>query len=109
MIPATYNFKDHYKGSTFEAIGIKFNFDITGAEILCQIKEKYNYPAIHEWKTGVNISVTDLSTGNITLEKIYEFDPPAGTYIFDVQIDFPNISNKTYIRGQIKIIQDVSR
>ena len=107
-IPAKYNFKDHYRGSTFQAVGLKFNFDITGATIICQIKQNTSSKFIHEWRTGINITVNDLVTGDISLDKISIFTPQAGNYVYDLQIIFPNTDSETYMVGTLKVIQDVT-
>jgi len=109
MIPAEYNLKNHYKGSTFAPIGIKFNFDITGATLICQIKKDENWQYIHQWKTGENITVIDLETGHISLNQILNFDAPAGNYVFDFQINYANGTSQTYIKGNLKIVQDITR
>lgn len=108
VIPAEYNFKDHYKGSTFEAIPIKFNFDITGATIVCQIKPQIGKEPVHEWRTGINITVVDLVTGDIVLQKINNFSPQARNYIYDLEIDFSNDDNQTYMIGKLTVIQDIT-
>jgi hypothetical protein len=108
VIPKTYNFQDHYKGSTFPAIPITFNFDITGSEIICQIRTQPNSPIIHEWKTGANITVVNEIIGSIILNKITEFKPNAGNYVYDLQIKFANGDTETYLKGNSKVIQDIT-
>lgn len=110
VIPAEYNFQDHYKGSTFNDIPIVFNFDITGATILCQIKKSENDSVIvYEWKTGTNITVVNASIGSISLNKVNIFDKPKGKYVYDLQIIFSDGTSETYLKGAINIIQDISR
>ena len=110
VIPATYNFPDHYKGSTFSPISIVFNFDITGATILCQIKKSEgDSVVVHEWKTGVNITVVNASTGSIALNQINVFDKPKGSYVYDLQITFDDGTCQTYMKGNVNISQDISR
>jgi hypothetical protein len=106
--PQIYNFKDHYKGSTLSPLAIKFNFDITGAEIICQIRTQANSPIIHEWKSGVNITVTNLLTGEIVLQQVNEFNPAAGNYVYDLQIKFVDGTSQSYMKGSLKVIQDIT-
>jgi hypothetical protein len=108
-IPGLYNFNDHYKGSTFSPLNVKFNFDITGAVIVCQIKKEIEAVVIHEWKTGDNITVVDLETGEIVLEQIDEFNASAGVYQYDLQIKFVDGTCQTYIKGTVKVIDDISK
>jgi hypothetical protein len=108
VIPAICNFKDHYKGSTFTARKIKFNFNITGAIITCQIRQQPGSPIIYEWKTGVNITVLDYLTGEIVLNQIEDFKPIAGNYVSDVQVKFANGTIQTYLKGGLRVFQDVT-
>lgn len=108
IIPARYDFKDHYRGSTFASIPLKFNFDLTGATIVCQIKPQVGAPFIHEWRTGTNITVNNLLTGDIILQKINDFAPQARSYVYDLEIDFPNGENETYMTGKLTVIQDIT-
>jgi hypothetical protein len=107
-LPGIYNFKDHYRGSTFRELSIKFNFDVTGAVITCQIRPQANGTIIHEWKTGVNITVNDLVTGDIVLQRILKFEPLARNYVYDLQILFADGTGDTYIKGTLKVIQDIT-
>jgi hypothetical protein len=106
--PQTYNFQDHYKGSTLSPLAIKFNFDITGAEIICQVRQQPNHPIVHEWKTGTNITVVNAVTGEIVLQQVNEFKPNAGAYIYDLQIKFVDGTNQTYMKGSLTVVQDIS-
>jgi hypothetical protein len=108
VIPSKYNLKDHYRGSTFTALPIKFNFDITGATILTQIRRQPNAEVIHEWLTGTNITVNNASTGDVVLQKILDFSPDPAVYDYDVKITFPDGVTETYIKGNIKVIQNIS-
>lgn len=107
-IPSLWNWKDHYKGSTFTPKNIKFNFDITGATITCQLKGAQGSSVIHEWKSGVNITVIDLVTGEIVLNQINEFKPIAGNYVWDLQVKYADGTGQTYLKGTLKVIQDVT-
>ena len=108
LIPAIYNFEHHYKGSSLLPLHIKTNFDITGAIIICQIKPEVNATAIHEWKTGVNITIVDALSGEFRLNQIDVFDPEAGKYIYDLQITFADGTSETYMKGKICVIQDIT-
>ena len=109
-LPQIYNFPDHYKGSTFNATSFVFNFPITGATFLCQLKNSArDTQVVYEWKTGVNITVVDALTGSIVLNQINKFDKPKGSYVYDLQIDFGDGTSQTYVKGTLLIHQDVSR
>lgn len=108
VIPAVCDFKPHYKGSTFSPRSIKFNFNITGATILCQIRKHPGSTVVHEWKTGVNITVVNATTGEIVLNQINNFDVLAGNYKYDLQITFADGTNQTYLQGAILVVQDTT-
>jgi hypothetical protein len=101
--PQKYNFKDHYRGSTLSPLGIKFNFSIVGAEIICQIKANANTSIIHEWKTGTNITVVNAATGEIVLQQVNKFNPAAGNYVYDLQINFGDGTSQSYMKGNLKV------
>lgn len=104
VIPSNWNWKDHYKGSTFSSKKIKFNFDITGATITCQLFAQQGSSVIYEWKTGVNITVLDLLTGEIVLNQINEFKQNQGNYVYSVKVKFPDNRVETYLKGTLKIV-----
>lgn len=108
VIPAVYNLQNHYKGSSLSPLRIKLNFDITGAVIICQIKQDVDSPAVHEWITGTNITVLDALTGEFTLNQIDVFAPEPCTYIYDLQVTLANGTSQTYLKGKIKVIQDIT-
>lgn len=108
VIPAIYNLQNHYRGSSFSALHIKLNLDITGAEIICQIKPDVDTPAIHQWITGTNITIIDAPTGEFLLDQIDVFDPEPCRYIYDLQITFADGTCETYLKGKIKVIQDIT-
>lgn len=107
-IPSNWTWNDHYKGSTFTPKNIKFNFDITGATITCQLKLQKGSSVIYEWKTGVNITVISLLTGQIVLNQINEFKPVAGDYVWDMQILFADGTSQTYLKGTQKVHPDIT-
>jgi hypothetical protein len=109
LLPDQKDLKPHYKGSTFLAMNIKFNFDITGATILMQFKSKSNSPVAFFWETGVNITVVDEPNGEIILQQVNELTPPSGNYIFDLQVKFADGTSFTYWRGNMTVIDDNSR
>jgi hypothetical protein len=108
LIPTIYNLKDHYKGSTLHPLHIKFNFDITGATIICQVKSIQCPKIIHEWKTGLNITTIDALNGEVVLNQVNKFNPLAGNYVYDLQIDFEDGTSESYMKGCLKVIQDIT-
>jgi hypothetical protein len=108
VIPAIYNLQTHYKGSSFLPLRIKLNFDITGAEIICQIKKDVDTPPVYEWITGTNITIIDALTGEFILNQINVFNPEPCRYIYDLQVTLANGTCQTYLKGKIKVVQDIT-
>jgi hypothetical protein len=108
VIPGTYNLQDHYRGSSLSPLRIRLNFDITGATIISQIKQDTNTTPVHEWKTGVNITVVDASIGEFILNQVDVFDPEPCRYIYDLQVILASGQSETYLRGKLKVIQDIT-
>ena len=108
VIPALYNLQPHYKDSSFSALHFKLNFDITGATILCQIKKDVDSPAVHEWVTGTNITIVDAPTGEFILNQINVFGPEPCRYIYDLQVITADGTSETYVKGKLKVIQDIT-
>ncbi len=103
ITPAVWNWKNHHRGSTFTPKKIKLNIDLTGAVVTCQIMAAGGSSVIQEWKTGVNITVLNLATGDIVLNQINEFKPVAGNYVWDLQVKFANGTAQTYLKGTQKV------
>lgn len=108
VIPGVYHLQNHYKGSSFSPLHIKINLDITGATILCQIKQDFDSTPVYEWTTGTNITVIDAPTGEFVLNQIDSFDPEPCKYIYDLQVTFADGTCQTYLKGKIKVIQDIT-
>jgi hypothetical protein len=108
VIPAVYNLQNHYRNSSFSGLLIKLNLDITGAVILCQIKKEVDATPVHEWVTGTNITVIDAPTGEFVLNQINNFGPEPCRYIYDLQVTFADGTSQTYLKGKLKVIQDIT-
>ncbi len=110
FIPAKYDFPDHYKGTTLCSKQFDFNFDITGVDILCQIKKKpTDKDFIYSWESGVNITIIDSLSGIFVLDQVNEFNKPVGEYCYDLRLFFPDGTNFVYIQGGFRIVQNISR
>ena len=104
IIPQIKSRKDHYKGSTLLPLNIKFNFDITGATITCTVRAVQGSSIIYEWKTGINITIVNLVTGEIILNQIDEFNPAVGNYIHSINIKFANGTSEPYAKLNQKVV-----
>lgn len=112
-----YDFPDHKRGDTFPSVAFTLTVDgvplnCSGSNVLSQFRAKDYSPVVLEFTT---------SDGTITIEgmdnNIIRFNErsgsdmlmDAGKYFYDVDIQFPDGTNKTYIEGTINITTDYSR
>lgn len=110
----TYNFPSHIKGDTFD--GAAFTLTLNGAAI--DLTDSIITMDVRLVKTGVSAKrFTSVANENITitvpLEGKFEInnqvvDINAGRYFYDIQIEFPDGTIKTYISGTWTIVQDVT-
>jgi len=112
MTPSIYNFPDVVREDTISSrqftitrtvSGVTNPEDLTGAIIKCTFK--------HEEETvlkeiGSGITVTNPSGGVFVIDAFTL--SKAGNYAFDIEITFSNDTKKTYIKGSIKILSDVT-
>lgn len=114
----TYNFPTHVKGDTFKSKKIQISsikdeissfLDLTGCQITIQFKGSVNSPVVFDFKTSNStILITNATEGEFELQSRI-INVLASTYVYDVQITFPDSSVKTYFRGSMKVESDVTR
>jgi|TARA_R110000868_G_scaffold120688_1_gene320400 hypothetical protein len=112
---SNYKIKNQYKNDTFD--GVRFTviasdtllpIDLTNVSIKTQFR--------YRTETGkIEKTITDLD--GITIEDavngIFKFDAfivdwVADVYYYDVQFTYSNGVVKTYIKGTVKVIQDIT-
>lgn len=83
--------------------------DLTGCTILIQIRKKANATT-----SEMSLSTTDNSisiggefNNQITLDKIVNI--AAGSYVYDMNITFPNSHVKTYLWGSFYVQEDITK
>ena len=112
MTPSIYNFPDVVREDTISSrqftitrtvSGVTNPEDLTGATIKCTFKheEEKVLKDIQTVRTVTNPSCSIFVIYAFTLSK-------AGNYAFDIEITFSNNTKKTYIKGSIKILSDVT-
>jgi hypothetical protein len=112
MIPATSNYNDAVRGDTVntrrftvtETVNdITTPLDLTGVVV----KVKFSTQAANLVKTiGDGVTIVDASGG------IFDIDEMTftvlGTYKYDIQFTFASGDVKTYVKGVIKIVEDIT-
>ena len=115
MTPTTYKINDQYKGDTFSGVTFtlkegaeKTPIDLTGAAILSQFRTKEVTGAIQQTLSiGSGITVGN-ATGGVFSFDAFVLDWNTGTFFYDIQITFTDGSVRTYIKGTLNVIQDVT-
>lgn len=85
--------------------------NLTGAIIRCQFRLNYDTPASF-MLTTVNsggITITNASQGQFHIDEIFSLPLTAGIWLYDIEIEFANETVKTYIKGQINVLPEVTR
>ena len=111
----TYNFPDHRKGYTIEAITFTITvnaiaLNLTGASAKMDVRDKEKHNKLKRYTTVASGGLTIVSPatdGKLRFdEKVVDIE--AGTHDYDIEITLADSSVKTYILGTWKIIQDIT-
>jgi len=121
---STYNFPDHYKGDTLLPIVFSLKdstnpppyppVSLENATAKCQFrKDNEKGTLVKELTTAVDggLEITDAAGGVLTMEG-FVIDWTAGIYYYDIEFTFTSgvaTVVKTYIRGTITVVQDVTK
>tara|TARA_R110000744_G_scaffold102758_3_gene197404 strand:- start:3122 stop:3478 length:357 start_codon:yes stop_codon:yes gene_type:complete len=118
MIPAKYNFTDRYKNDTSNLVKFTVNkkiasvdtaIDLTGVLIKMQLKKGVaSTSSVKTFEVGSGITLTDAVNGIFELDA-FLLTIDAGSYVYDMQLTFPDGVVSTYIKGCFKVIQDISQ
>ena len=105
----------HIKGDTFDQVNfqIKVNdvaLNLTGFVIRMQLRKEYGGVIIKSFTTVSNagLTITDAVNGLFKINRQI-IDIPAFSYIYDIELDYPDGTVKTYINGNFAIVNDVTR
>ena len=112
---ATYKIADHYKGDTFD--GVQFTLlnstdnipiNLTGCAIKIQFKKSAAYGTLQKEITNTaGITIVDAVNGVFKIDA-FLINWSEANYYYDIEITFPNGLVKTYIKGTLAIIRDVT-
>lgn len=115
MTPGTFNFPKHKRGDTFDGFAFRLTqnggtpIDFTGATILIQFRKKPDGDIVLEWKTSDGSITIAGNQINMLAKTGAQMDVASGTYKYDINVLFPTNVNKTYIEGEMQIVDDYSR
>jgi hypothetical protein len=111
--PANYNiqiWRNDTWSQVFQLTANEVPIDLTGSYIEIQVRE---YPDSSSAKltldneTNGGITIGGLNNNQIYINKAV--DMSAGTYVYDMVVQFPNGNEKTYIWGNYIVYEDITK
>lgn len=114
MTPKTYNIRDHWNGDSFKGLQFVLTdqndaaIDLTGATIKCQFRDASDNTLILDLSIGSGITVDDAVNGTFTIDARNPFGLATGKYNYDVEVTYASGVIQTYIKGEVKILDDVT-
>ena len=116
MTPSNYNFNDQYSGDTFDGITFELEYidtglpvDLTGCEVNIEFRYgKDNTLFQKRFTIGEGIIMVNASGGIVRLEP-FDIDWPPRMYVYDMEFVYPNDEVKTYLRGTMKVVPDITQ
>ena len=116
MSVASYNIDDQYKGDTFNGVQFQLKnksdntpIDLTDASLKTQFRKDTATGDVQlEITDGNGITVVDAVNGIFKFDAIEDLDWSVRTYVYDVEITFLSGFIRTYVKGGMKVKQDVT-
>ena len=117
-MPVTYNFKKHVSGDTFSerAFAVKRTVNnqmisLEGASIKMQLKRspEDESPFLELSTDNERIEILVPSEGLFRIKKIDSLDLKPFRYLYDIQITYSNGDVKTYIKGVLPVVEDITQ
>jgi len=116
MTPGTYNIPTQVNGDTFD--GVQFTLtstvdsvttpiDLTDCLLFCQFKDSKGI-VVRDMSIGNGITVTDAVDGIFRIDS-FLLTIGVGTFVYDIQLIYNSGVVKTYVKGQIIILPDVTK
>jgi hypothetical protein len=112
----TYNFPNQYNGDSFDIITFNFftdsatngnEIDLTGATPRMQVRKDVIGDLVKTFTIGDGLEWVDQSTG-IFRTTSFIVDWGWGEYDYDLQITYSSGRVKTYLKGKIKVNQEIT-
>ena len=108
--PAILNLPDHYRGDWFDTLTFEVLDqdvpDLTTCVIAMQLKLPNSEKVVKTFDVpGAGLEIVDATHFRIVGQRV---TVPAATYVFDIEVTPANGQTVTYIKGNWKIVQDVT-
>lgn len=114
--PANFNFIDHYQNDGLRKFTMTFKYssgkvmDLKGCLVRLQL---VNSAGLVAWEFSTLRDKDGLLTigenGVITFESINSWSILPGTYVYDLEVTFPDGFVCTYLKGSWKINKDITK
>ena len=108
-----YNLPDGYKGDTYDTVQFRLSIndvaeDLTNYAIRCMFRENTKQGIlVKDISIGSGITLVDAVNGLFNIDAFaMTFD--AGGYFYDIEFTDGNGRIKTYLKGQLTVIQDIT-
>lgn len=113
MLPIEYDLPDAYKGDTYRRIAMTVTADgnpvnLSGATAKMALK-KGNKQVLVWSSDEAQIIVQPGNQMGVVEVPQQILDVPAGRYLYDIQLTFPDGARQTYVRGTLTVVADVTR
>jgi hypothetical protein len=109
--PANYNIQIWQNNTWSQIFQLTANtdpIDLTGANIEIQVRRRPNSADADMTLTLADgITIGGVDDNQITIN--YDVNIDAGSYVYDMTIQFPNDNIKTYIWGNFIVYQDITQ
>jgi len=113
MLPKEQDLPDAYRGDTYAQIVLTVKTDeqladLSGATAKMAFKQGRKTALTWTSEDAQILVQPEGQIGKIVLPKQI-IDIEAGKYLYDLQVTFPDGTRQTYIRGSIKVVDDVTQ
>lgn len=113
MLPIEYDLPDAYKGDTYRRIAMTVTADgqpsdLSGGVAKMALKKGNKQVLVLSSEDG-QLNVQPSGQMGVVEVPKQIIDVPAGRYLYDIQVTFPDGSRQTYVRGTLTVISDVTR
>lgn len=112
MIPEKQHLPDAYRNNTYSELSFIFTddngfpVDLTGSSVRMEFRQKGELKKCYDTFDG-SIVISNTLLGTILIpEHIMDLD--AGVYVYDITVTFSDGSVKTYLRGTIKVVGNIT-
>jgi hypothetical protein len=116
MAVGTYNFPIQQEGDTFNSVqftctttsnAVTTPIDLTSVSIKMQLRKTYQSEALLTLESGSGITITDAVNGVFRIDEFINIS--AYNYLYDIQFTYNSGVVKTYVKGFLEVLKEVTR